>query len=123
MRIYLLRHGTTDFNTAGIIPGIKRGLRLNQEGRERCKRVALQLSPVPFTRILSSPLERATETAEIIKHYHDLDIEIDKRLIDWDLGPWTDQSHQEISTQYPTTYKIWKEQPENLNSEEQEPLT
>ena len=122
MRIYLLRHGTTDWNKAGKVPGIVPGIPLNQEGFERCERVALRLSQVPFKKILSSPLERATQTADIINRYHHLDIEIDKRLIDWDLGPWTGQPHQEISTQDAENYKIWKEQPENLALEGQERL-
>jgi broad specificity phosphatase PhoE len=122
MRIYLLRHGTTDWNTAGIVPGIRPGIHLNPEGVERSERVAFRLSKVPFRRILSSPLERAIQTAEIINRSHHLEIEIDKRLVDWDLGSWSSLTKQQISRQYADAYKIWRERPEDLALDGQERL-
>src|SRR2546429_3316479 len=109
MKIYLLRHGMTDWNTTGIIPGIRPGIQLNQEGIERSERIAFRLSQVPFRRIVSSPLERTIQTAEIINSFHHLEIEIDKRLVDWDLGPWSGLTHQQISNQYADAYRIWRE--------------
>ena len=123
MRIYLLRHGTTDWNTAGIVPGILPGIALNQEGVEKCERVASRLSQVPFRKILSSPLERAIQTAEIINRPHNLEIEIDKRLVDWDLGPWSALADHQISRQYADAYRIWRERPEDLALDGQERLT
>ena len=122
MRIYLLRHGTTDWNTAGIVPGIVSGIHLNQEGVERSERIALRFSQVPFRRILSSPLERTIQTAEIINRSHHLEIEIDKRLVDWDLGPWSALAVQQINRQYADAYRIWRERPEDLALEGQERL-
>ncbi len=122
MRIYLLRHGMTDWNSAGRIPGLVPGIHLNQEGVEQCERVASRLSQVPFRRILSSPLERAIQTAEIINRSHNLEIEIDKRLVDWDLGPWSTLTDQQISRQYADAYRIWGERPEDLALEGQERL-
>jgi broad specificity phosphatase PhoE len=104
------------------VPGIVPGILLNQEGEERCERIAFRLSQVPFRRILSSPLERATRTAEIINRYHNLKIDTDKRLVDWDLGPWTGKTHQQISIQYADDYTIWRERPEDLDSMELESL-
>jgi broad specificity phosphatase PhoE len=122
MRIYLLRHGTTDWNNAGIVPGMLPEIHLNQEGVERSERVATRLSQVPFRRILSSPLERAIQTAKIINRSHNLEIETDKRLVDWDLGPWSALTKQQISSQYADASRIWVERPEDLALEGQERL-
>ena len=122
MRIYLLRHALIDWNIEGRIPGISSRFHLNEEGVKQSKDVASRLSEVPFRRILTSPLERAMQTAEIVNIYHNLEIEVDNRLTDWDLGPWSGLTIQQIRKQYPDDYRIWQERPEDLALQGQELL-
>ena len=66
MNIYLLRHGETDWNKEGRLQG-HTDIMLNQKGRKQIGRSAEILAklPVDFDLIISSPLLRARESAEI----------------------------------------------------------
>lgn len=65
MRVTLIRHGNAEPGGSGV-PDAKRAL--TPEGREKTRDAALGLKQlgVSFDRVLSSPLARARETAEII---------------------------------------------------------
>lgn len=65
MKIYLLRHGETDFNRAGIIMG-HLDIPLNANGKDQAIALAEELKPLQPTLIYSSDLSRARQTAEII---------------------------------------------------------
>jgi probable phosphoglycerate mutase len=60
--IYLVRHGKTDLTGQRII-GNTPGIHLNETGRSQAGRVAEYLQQFPIQAIISSPMERATETA------------------------------------------------------------
>ncbi len=59
---YLIRHGTNDW-LGKIIPGWM-PIELNDEGRAQAVRVAARLKSSGITRIYSSPVKRAIETAQ-----------------------------------------------------------
>lgn len=65
MRIYLVRHGQTDWNKAKKIQG-RHNISLNACGREMAEQAAEKLSDVVFDAAFCSPLNRARETARII---------------------------------------------------------
>lgn len=65
MKVYVLRHGTTDWNEAKKLQG-NSNTKLNEKGRALAAVTAKALSSVEFTHVFSSPLDRAYETAEII---------------------------------------------------------
>ena len=69
--IYFIRHGQTDENSLGIRQGAEIDSELNELGREQAKKSGKYLKKYRikdknFDCILSSPLKRAIETAEII---------------------------------------------------------
>lgn len=66
MKIYMIRHGETDWNIVKRLQG-RSDIPLNEDGRRLARVTAKALEEVPFTRIYTSPLLRAKETAEIIK--------------------------------------------------------
>jgi len=47
--------------------------------------------------LISSPLQRAVQTAEIIGARHGLDVARDPRLIEMDAGQWAGMTHAEVS--------------------------
>lgn len=63
--ICVMRHGETDWNLAGILQGWT-DVPLNERGREQSRELARTLARLGFSAILSSPLRRSMETAEII---------------------------------------------------------
>lgn len=71
--IYLIRHGTTDWNEAGRYQGSS-DIPLNKKGLTEAREVGKKLSEVPFNAIYSSPLIRAKQTAEEIAKHHSLPV-------------------------------------------------
>lgn len=65
MRIYIIRHGETEWNKLGRLQG-RTDIPLNETGRELTRRVGYALRDIPFSRVISSPLGRAVETARLV---------------------------------------------------------
>lgn len=67
MKIYLLRHGQTDWNIQGRLQG-RMDIPMNENGRKQILEIAERLRELQFTAdmIISSPLGRAKESAEIV---------------------------------------------------------
>ncbi|MGN0377355.1 MAG: histidine phosphatase family protein [Suilimivivens sp.] len=65
MKIYLIRHGETDYNKDKRLQG-QCDIELNDYGRELARITAEGLKDIPFDIIYTSPLKRAKETAQII---------------------------------------------------------
>ena len=70
-RIYLLRHGETDWNAQGRIQGGGFDIPLNENGRNQACAVSSALDDIPLSVIASSDLSRASETADIVWKAHD----------------------------------------------------
>ena len=64
-RLWLLRHGETDWNLAGRFQG-HTDIELNDTGRAQARAVVERLRPLAIERVTSSDMRRARETAEII---------------------------------------------------------
>ena len=86
MKIYLFRHGETDYNKAHRMQGAA-DIPLNEYGRELARVSGEALRDVVFDRVFCSPLDRAQETARLILGDKQIDIEIDQRLREINAGP------------------------------------
>lgn len=64
-RVYLVRHGETDWNRHGIVQGTT-NIPLNSTGRVQARALARALSLVRFDAAYTSPLDRARATAETV---------------------------------------------------------
>lgn len=86
MRLYVFRHGTTDWNEAWRLQG-NSNTSLNDKGRDLARRTAKAIENIHFDYIFSSPLDRAYETACILKGSRDIEVVKDERLIEIGFGP------------------------------------
>jgi len=66
--ICLVRHGETDWNACGRLQG-KTDIPLNENGRMQANQCGTYLAKSDWDVIISSPLKRAVETANIIGSY------------------------------------------------------
>lgn len=64
-RIYLFRHGQTEWNRQGLIQGHS-DIPLNDRGKVEALSLKNLLGQIPIRKIYSSDLQRAIETAEIV---------------------------------------------------------
>lgn len=65
LRIYLARHGQTNWNVDGRTQG-GTDIRLNDTGRQQAMRLKERLAGVPFDTVIASSLSRSRETAELV---------------------------------------------------------
>jgi broad specificity phosphatase PhoE len=79
--VHLLRHGEVE-NPTGVLYGRLPGYHLSERGRQMADLVAAHLAERDVVTVISSPLERAQETAEPIAAARGLEVEIDVRLIE-----------------------------------------
>jgi uncharacterized phosphatase len=64
--IYFVRHGESDANSRRIMAGTVMDVGLTSKGRTQAKKAGQDLKDKNIDLIVSSPMKRATETAEII---------------------------------------------------------
>jgi broad specificity phosphatase PhoE len=81
--VHLLRHGQVR-NPAGVLYGRLPDYHLSDEGRVMAKAVAASLAGRDVAAVVSSPLERARETAAPVAAQFGLEVQVDERLIE----PW-----------------------------------
>lgn len=87
MRLYLMRHGETDWNKKHLWQG-RTDIPLNESGRHVARLTAEGLKDVPFDLAFCSPLCRAKETAEIILNGRNIELIEDERIIEMGFGPY-----------------------------------
>ena len=95
-QIIFLRHGQAKNNTERILAGRTEGVPLTDIGIKQAEHTAELLEHMNISTIYSSPIERAKHTAEIAGKYNSLDITIDDRLIELDMGKFTGMPYDQI---------------------------
>lgn len=86
MRMYITRHGQTDWNIDHRLQG-QSDIPLNDTGRAQARTCGEALKSAGIELIITSPLSRARETAEIIREYiGDIPIICDELLLERSFG-------------------------------------
>lgn len=96
MRVFLVRHGQTEWNHQKRVQG-HTDVHLDSVGREQAKCVALSMANEGVERILASDLTRARDTAEVIALQLGLPIELDSRLRERSYGDWEGFKYDEFT--------------------------
>ena len=98
-RLYLLRHGQTDWNLAGQLQG-QTDIPLNDTGRSQARIAKGQLGGVCFDAVYASPLSRTLETAQIASGWPSDSIQPEQRLKEICFGPWEGQRAQDLGPDF-----------------------
>ena len=98
--IIFLRHAQAENNTKRILAGRIEGVPLTKVGIEQAGRIAKYLKPLDISTIYSSPIERASHTAEIVAKNNSLDYELDDRLTEIDMGKFTRMNYDDMFAKY-----------------------
>lgn len=109
-RVYLIRHGETDWNANGRWQG-QLAVDLNATGREQARKLARVLQPEAIEAIYTSDLSRAEETAQIIGAVLGVQPVRDSRLRELNIGAFQGLTVQEIQQRYPQEYAAFLAEP------------
>lgn len=110
MNIYLIRHGQTDWNIKGKIQG-SHDIPLNETGKRQAEQLAEAMDHYPVSRVFSSTLLRARETAEKIAIRQQVPVCPMEQLIEVEFGKWEGMTWEEIKQSYPKEYGLWSVDP------------
>ena len=110
--IIFLRHAQAENNTKRILAGRTEGVPLTKVGIEQSEKIARYLKPLDISAIYSSPIERASHTAEIVAKNNSLDYELDDRLTEIDMGKFTHMNYDDMFAKYGNVFlKFYENDP------------
>lgn len=94
----MIRHGRTNTNANGTLAGWTEGVGLDDTGRIQVTDLAERLRGLPVRVVVSSPLQRCFETAQIVvAALADVTLETDERIGECRYGAWTGGSLTELA--------------------------
>lgn len=108
-RVLLVRHGRTAYNFEARFQG-QTDIPLDEVGFGGAKRAAASLAILLDggpARIVSSDLQRASKTAELIGERLGVEISLDRRLREIFAGEWEGLLRDEIVAGWPDDYQAW----------------
>lgn len=100
MKLILIRHGETYWNHERRVQGGDSDIELNDTGLKQARKLAAFLENEPIGAILSSPLQRAIATAEVIASHHQLPVEVDQGLRELKVGELEGMSVSNLGTTF-----------------------
>lgn len=110
MKLYLIRHGQTLWNSEGKIQG-KTDIPLNETGLLQAELLAEAMERYPVTAVYASPLKRAYQTAECVAGWQGLSVIAEEGLREVDFGFWEGMTWSEIEERYPEDFALWDKNP------------
>ncbi|WP_265444178.1 histidine phosphatase family protein [Acetivibrio straminisolvens] len=110
MKIYITRHGETQWNNEGLMQGWKNS-NLTDKGIENAKRLGERLKDIKFDVIYSSPLGRAIDTAKYINEKINAKVVLVESLKEMGFGIWEGMELNKIKELYFEQYTNFWERP------------
>lgn len=118
-RVILLRHGASTFNVEGRYQGCCDESVLTQEGRTAAWLSGKRLSSEGIAAVISSPLQRAAETAHEVRSIFQesrqgVSFETDVRLREVELTAWEGLPYNRVKQEFPAQLTAWRLHPSDL---------
>jgi len=115
LTLVLTRHGLTTRSNPEQHLGQTIDVPLSEEGRTQAIALAERIAPIPFDRIISSPLLRARQTADAIRgapcEAPRPPLETDPRLLEMDYGAWEGLTYEQIDAHDAARRRAWEADP------------
>ncbi len=105
-RLVAVRHGRTAWNVAGRYQG-HADPDLDDEGRAQAERLAASLRWLRVDRLVSSDLARARLTAGPLARGLGLQVLVDRRLREVDVGAWEGLTPEQAAELHPAQHAAW----------------
>jgi probable phosphoglycerate mutase len=108
LKIYLTRHGETDFNLERRYQG-QLDIPLNTTGRRQAELLARRLSQIKIDIVVSSDLSRTLDTARAVQTMlpNSPKLVADRRWRELSFGDWEGKNHEEIKAQWNDEAQVW----------------
>ena len=90
MRLYIIRHGETEWNKVKRLQG-QTDIPLAEEGIRLARETGAGMKDEPIDLVISSPLTRAVQTAQLLTEGRKVPILKDDRIIEISFGDWEGQ--------------------------------
>lgn len=103
--VWLVRHAETEWSRTGRHTG-RTDVPLTDAGRERARVLGALMGDRRFALVLTSPLERARETARLAGLGERCEVRED--LLEWDYGDYEGVTTADIRTERPDWY-LWRD--------------
>ncbi len=98
LRLYLIRHGETEWSLSGQHTG-RTDISLTPNGEDEARELGKRLRGIAFDYVLTSPLKRARQTCQLVGL--DKIPEIEPDLAEWDYGDYEGQRSVDIRQERP----------------------
>src|SRR6185312_2775951 len=97
--VILVRHGRTAANASGLLAGRALGISLDEVGRDQAALAGERLAAVPLVGVVSSPLERCRETAQLIldRQPGTPKVPVERDINECDYGQWQGRTLSELA--------------------------
>lgn len=106
MRLILARHGETESNRERLALG-REDVPLNDKGRLQAAALARSLGGLPIVAVYSSPLARAFDTARAVADPYGLEVQVEDRLIEMDIGEMEGLTPKDLQAQHGDFIRRW----------------
>ncbi|MES3499098.1 adenosylcobalamin/alpha-ribazole phosphatase [Citrobacter portucalensis] len=106
MRLWLVRHGETEANVAGLYSG-HAPTPLTERGIAQAQTLGTLLRNVPVDNVLCSELERACHTTQLILGDREIPVRNMPELNEMFFGDWEMRHHRDLTREDAENYAVW----------------
>ena len=106
--ILLARHGESVDNAPPARIQGRRDPPLSERGREQARALAERMEAEGLAAIHASHMLRARETAEAVALRLGLEVQVDERLAEVDMGEWQGRLRSELVRDHPEVWEAWR---------------
>ena len=108
IRLFIARHGETDYNIKGLLQGRGINAPLNEIGRNQAGLLAGYLKNYPSDKLISSSLKRSYQTAQFVQKENGLEIEQNPELDEMHFGEFEGKPFREIDREIKELDAAWR---------------